>query len=334
MFQSRIAARLLLATLAGSLMLGCTEPPTKGGQGQTTDQTGQTLQTPSAKLVMAEVKDSLKSLQNLQQAAGAKNAPQAGYRVTTMENGWVLASESDKEGYDVKMTRHLATATEDVQSVLYMTSGDGPIQMEQTDVVTKSASRKPGTYVVLITLTPGSNEEFTYAQDTTFTPAGGGTAVKLDLSATLAGGNVSIKAKGDLPDGSKTDLTLVSKTSPAIEMSVKGDITSASGKTIGLDFLADAAGKGSMTVKAAKDYHMAFTMDPASATPFVGKLKDDAGAELGKFEFSHDSDPIKATITYNNSAKAAETFDFTIIDDVAGALSTLSTSIANSLSND
>ncbi|MNY19502.1 hypothetical protein D3C86_1529390 [compost metagenome] len=85
---------------------------------------------------------------------------------------------------------------------------------------------------------------------------------------------------------------------------------------------------------AVKDYHMVFTMDPASSTPFVGKLKDDAGAELGKFEFAHDSDPIKATIKYHDSAKPAETFDFTIIDDVAEALTALSTSIANSLSND
>ncbi|MNT73052.1 hypothetical protein D3C72_2117120 [compost metagenome] len=111
-------------------------------------------------------------------------------------------------------------------------------------------------------------------------------------------------------------------------MSVKGDITSAAGKTVGLDFTGDAAGKSSLTVKAAKDYNMAFNVDPA-ASSVVGKLNNDAGAELGKFAFSHEGEALKATITYNESGKAAETFDFTIFDDISGALTALSTSISN-----
>ncbi|HEY9898623.1 MAG TPA: hypothetical protein V6D00_05530 [Pantanalinema sp.] len=327
--SSRLVTRLLLATVAGTLMLGCTEPPTKGGQ--TTQNGQQAAQTPSAKLVMAEVKDSLKGLSSLQQAAGAKPSGPSSYRVASSE--WVEAT-SDKDGYS-KQTRQLSTDTEEVASVLYTKLDGAAFVMELTDTVTKSATRKPGTYACVITMTSAESGT-AFAQSTTFTPAGGGTAVKLDLSSTINGPNMTITAKGDLPDGSKVDLSFVSKTSPAIELGVKGDLTSATGKTISLDFLMDAQAKGSLKLKAATNYNLVFTMDQAANPPVVGKLNDDAGTELGKFAFTHDTtsehQPLKATITYNDSSKAAEDFDFTVFDDISTALAGLSTSITNSMS--
>lgn len=324
--QPLLFSRLLLAALAGSLMLGCSDLPINSGPGQTG---AQSAQMPSAKLVMAELKASLK---RLQQEAGAQNSAPASYRIGASE--WT-SEESNKAGY-LKSTRHLVTSAEDVASVRYVKSGEGPRILEQTDTVTKSATRKPGQYKVIITLTAAEGSPTTYEQSSTFTPAGSDAPTSSTLSATIDGGNISFVTKGTLPDGSKLDLSFVIKSIPAVELNMKGDITSAVGKTIGLDFRMGSGSNGSLSVEAAKDFNMVFDLAPNATPPITGKVTDDQGSELGKFVFattSHTEAPLKATLKYNDSSKASEELDFTIFDDIAAALRSLSLSITDSTSS-
>lgn len=249
---------LLVPALATSLLVGCTGTPTAPNPASSDTQQEQAITSSAVKDFLAEIKQSLASMQTLNGAtrefASALPQPSDGAAIDASEDPWTWETtfqDGVETGSRHVIERNTAGAVvTDIRSTYSSTYTDGMRTYTQEDVVSSSIAMAPGTYLLSGKTTwTGSISEDDYLHETEktliYTPVGGASR-QVALKSTIKKSGSVLTLSGVLPDGStitfkssQTPNSSDSGPSPDLQNTLDLKLTRPNGKVITVESLSD-----------------------------------------------------------------------------------------------